>query len=105
MIFKWAFMVPAINIQFPIDKIKEDRDLGNLPAAGKPTFKLKLYNAPHYQATPRNFVLQVSAVSASWQEGAGLDMEGYSDVVASGSHGSNWVTALTPSLPAPTVAP
>jgi len=82
-----------ILIQFPIDKIKEDRDLGNLPAAGKPTFKLKLYNAPHYQATPRNFVLQVSAVSASWQEGAGLDMEGYSDVVASGSHGSNWVTA------------
>ena len=82
-----------VLIQFPIDKIKADRDLGVLPAAGKPTFKLKLYNVPHYQTTPRNFVLQVSAVSASWQEGEGLDMEDYKDILSSNIEGSNWLTS------------
>ena len=56
-------------IQFPTSQISTDRTAGTLPASGSVTWKLKLYNAPHYNPVPRSFDLQVSAVSASWQEG------------------------------------
>ena len=81
-----------ILMQFPIDKIKQDRDLGKLPTSGSVTFKLKLYNAPHFQTVPENFVLLISPVSASWQEGTGVDMEDYKDLLLS-NEGSNWLTA------------
>ena len=77
-------------IQFPTSQISTDRTAGTLPASGSVTWKLKLYNAPHYNPVPRSFDLQVSAVSASWQEGTGLDMEGYSDLTNNGI-GSNWI--------------
>lgn len=82
-----------ILVQFPVDKIIEDRNSQRLAGAGKVKFMLKLYNAPHFEPIPNNFDIQVSAVSKLWQEGEGLDMEDYSDVVTSGSLGSNWVTA------------
>lgn len=77
-------------IQFPTSQISTDRTAGTLPASGSVTWKLKLYNAPHYNPVPRSFDLQVSAVSASWQEGTGLDMEGYTDLTDNGI-GSNWI--------------
>ena len=79
-------------IQFPTSQISTDRTAGTLPASGSVTWKLKLYNAPHYNPVPRSFDLQVSAVSASWQEGTGLDMEGYTDLTDDGI-GSNWINA------------
>ena len=82
-----------VLLQFPVDKIIEDRNNNIIPASGEVTFMLKLYNAPHSKPVPKNFDLQVTAVSSSWQEGEGLDMEDYSDVVTSGSFGSNWITA------------
>ena len=69
-----------ILIQFPVDKIKTDRDNGKIPASGRVDFYLKMYNARHMETVPRNFNLAILPISASWQEGYGLDMEQYSDL-------------------------
>ena len=47
-----------------------------------------MYDAEHTQTTPKNYTLVVSAISQSWDEGLGLDMEEYSDEDA-----SNWISA------------
>jgi len=78
-----------ILIQFPTTQIATDRTAGILPASGSVTWKLKLHSAPHYTTTPSSYQLKVSAVSASWEEGTGLDMEQYTDLTNDGI-GSNW---------------
>ena len=83
-----------ILIKFPTAQMTTDRASGILPASGSVTWKLKLYNAPNYNSTPSSYTLQVSAVSASWQEGTGLDMESYSDLT-NDTTGSNWLNAIT----------
>lgn len=82
-----------ILIQFPIQKIIDQRDSGILPDSGSVKFVLKLYNCPHYETVPNNFEIQVSAISSSWEEGNGLDMEDYKDILSSNSRGSNWLTS------------
>ena len=79
-----------VLIQFPLSQAIADRASNVLDASGSVTWKLKLYNAPHYDTTPRLYDIQASAVSAQWQEGIGLDMEDYSDLVNS-NKGSNWI--------------
>lgn len=81
-----------ILVQFPTSAISADRTASKIAASGSVTWKLKLYNAVHSQPVPRSFDLQVSAVSASWQEGTGLDMDGYSDLTNDNT-GSNWINA------------
>jgi hypothetical protein len=49
-----------------------------------------MYNAPHGQTVPRDYKICVYAVSASWEEGYGLDMEGYTDLTDD-DIGSNWI--------------
>jgi len=66
--------------------ISYDRAQGNIPASGSVSFYLRMFDAPHSQTTPKGFNLFVSAVSQSWQEGLGLDMEEYSD-----EDEANWV--------------
>ncbi len=83
-----------VLIKFPTGQMTADRASGVLPASGSVTWKLKLYNAPHYNSAPSSYTLQVSAVSASWQEGTGLDMESYSDLT-NDTTGSNWLNATT----------
>jgi hypothetical protein len=68
------------------DSIKADRDAGILPISGSVNFFLRLYNAPHSQTLPKSYTMDVSAISGSWNEGTGIDMEGYKDVGA-----SNWI--------------
>ena len=77
-----------ILVQFPIDTIISDRDTGNIPGVGSVNFFVKLSNAPHPNSLPRNFTLSAQAVSRSWTEGIGLDMEDYLDVGA-----VNWASA------------
>lgn len=74
--------------QFDTTEIATDRTDGNIPASGSVSFFLRMYDAPHSQTTPKDFTLTISAVSQSWQEGLGLDMENYSDEDA-----SNWISA------------
>ena len=81
-----------ILIEFDTTKLSSDRAAGLIPASGSVSWCLKMYNAPHSQTTPSNFSLLVSAISASWQEGYGIDMDSYSDLTNDQS-GSNWIQA------------
>jgi len=77
-----------VLIEFDTNVINSDRNNTIIPASGNVNFFLQLYNAEHSQTTPKDYNLVVSAVSQSWNEGLGLDMEEYSDLDA-----SNWLSA------------
>lgn len=81
-------------IEFDITEISADRTASRVPDAGNVSFFLKLYNAPHSQTTPSDFDLTISAVSQSWEEGYGLDMDFYEDLTRDGI-GSNWINAAS----------
>ena len=89
-----------ILIKFPVTganggsgaSIKTDRDNSVIPASGSVSFYLRLFNARHPFTLPRDYNLTIAAVSRSWDEGTGLDMEAYSD---SGS--ANWSSAVSTS--------
>lgn len=82
-----------ILAQFPVSTINSDRTSGDIPSSGSVSYYLKFKNAEHALSTPRNFELVIQAVSQSWTEGNGLDMEGYTDLGA-----VNWVSASSGSL-------
>ena len=81
-----------VLVQFPISDISADRTAGTIPSSGSVSFYLRMFNAKHPFTLPRNYNMIVSAVSRSWNEGTGLDMEDYSDIGA-----SNWVQAASSS--------
>ena len=68
-----------ILVKFPIAAISADRTNNVLPTSGNVNFYLRVFNAPHPLTLPRNFNLTIAAVSRSWDEGTGMDMEAYSD--------------------------
>tara|TARA_R110002073_G_scaffold20580_4_gene73510 strand:+ start:631 stop:2151 length:1521 start_codon:yes stop_codon:yes gene_type:complete len=77
-----------ILIQFSTSEISTDRTAGTIPASGSVSFFLTLYDAEHTQTTPDDFTMVVSAISQSWDEGLGLDMENYTDLDS-----SNWLSS------------
>ena len=77
-------------IKFPMADIISDRNAGILPASGSVTFRLKLFNAKHSFSLPYKYTLEVLPVSASWEEGDGLDLEAYTDKT-NDDLGSNWI--------------
>jgi hypothetical protein len=81
-------------IQFPVDTISSDRDAGTIPSSGSVDFFLRVYNARHSEQLPENFTVNVLAISQSWQEGSGLDMETYEDKTKDKIEGSNWMNRL-----------
>ena len=81
-----------VLIEFPIDEISTARAAGNIPASGSVSWYLKMFNAPHSQTVPSNFSIQVKGISATWEEGYGLDMDYYEDKTKDGI-GSNWINA------------
>lgn len=80
-----------VLIQFPTTAISSDRTAGTIPASGSVKFFLRMFNARHSEQLPRDFTVNVLAVSQSWQEGYGLDMDGYSDETDDRIEGSNWM--------------
>ena len=78
-------------IEFPIDNISSDRASGDIPDPGSVNFYLRVFNARHSEQLPVNFTVNVFAISSSWQEGFGLDMETYSDKTKDNIEGSNWM--------------
>ena len=78
-------------IEFPVSSIISDRSAGTIPASGSVRFFLRVFNARHSEQLPENFTVNVQAVSRSWQEGIGLDMETYKDKTKDSIDGSNWV--------------
>lgn len=81
-----------ILVKFPINDIVTDRTNALIPASGSVSWYLKLYNAKHGQTLPKDYTMTISAVSSSWDEGYGLDMEEYSDIGY-----ANWNTASSSS--------
>ena len=66
-------------------------DRSGIPDSGV-SWYLKMFNAPHSQTVPRNFTMAVQAVSQSWEEGYGIDMDFYEDLT-NDKEGSNWIQA------------
>jgi hypothetical protein len=79
-------------IQFPITDVSSDRTAGTIPASGSVSFYLRMFNAEHSKTVPEDYTLTVLAVSQSWQEGVGLDLERYKDETK-GNTGANWMSA------------
>jgi len=79
-------------LKFPISQLSADRSNNVLPASGKVSYYLRMFNAPTSKTTPRDYSLVVAALSQSWQEGVGLDLEGYKDLTK-GNTGANWMSA------------
>jgi hypothetical protein len=77
-----------ILTKFPISEIISDRAAGSIPASGSVNFFIRLTNAKHTETTPEDFTLNVLAVSRSWDEGYGLDMESYKDLGT-----ANWLSS------------
>ncbi len=63
-----------ILLKFPVNDIQTDIDNGIIPSTGV-TYHLKMFNARHPWTLPKNYDLEILAVSSSWEEGNGLDME------------------------------
>jgi hypothetical protein len=77
-------------VQFPTTNMATDRTAGTIPASGSVSWYLNLYNSRHTKTLPDNFTLEVQALSSSWQEGYGVDMEEYVDQTYD-VEGANWV--------------
>ena len=63
-----------------------------------------MFNAKHGQTLPKNYTMEIKAITGSvatqeWEEGYGLDMEGYTDSTVGGT-GSSWVNASSTSATA-----
>ena len=87
-----------VLIKFPIDQIANDRTNSRIPASGSVNFYLNLYDAQTSKTVPNNMRLVVNPLFNDWQEGTGLDLEGYSDNTR-GHEGSNWmIRANTPGV-------
>jgi hypothetical protein len=76
-------------IKFPISDIQTDRSASTIPLSGNVSFYLKMFNAPHTQTVPKQMYLMAHALTRSWEEGTGLDMEQYTDLTY-GKAGSTW---------------
>jgi len=76
-------------IEFDLSEIQTDIASGIIPSNAK--YFLRLFNAEHGQTLPRDYNLEAHSISGSWQEGLGLDMEGYTDL--SYGYGSNWTVS------------
>jgi len=68
-----------VLIQFNVEEIIDARAAGDIPAAGSVRFQLRMFNAPHQHTVPEDFKMVVAAVSQSWDEGVGLDMDEYKE--------------------------
>ena len=71
-----------VLINFPVTEIISERAAGEIPASGSVSWFLRVHNVAHPSTLPRNYNMTILAVSSSWDEGTGMDMEEYSDVGA-----------------------
>ena len=77
-----------VIVEFPVDKIQEQRSSELIPASGGVKFFLNLKNVIHSETLADQSKITVSPLLQPWSEGVGLDMETYTDKGA-----SNWISA------------
>lgn len=82
-----------VLVEFSVSDIVSLRTSGDIPASGSASFYLRLFNAKHGQTLPYNYTMTIQAVSRSWSEGIGLDMEDYTD-----KDYTNWIYASSGTL-------
>ena len=68
-----------ILVQFPIDQLVADRSDSKIPQSGSVNFFFRLFNVEHPFSLPKNYTLDIYPLAQQWDEGYGLDMEGYQD--------------------------
>jgi len=83
-----------VLLQFPTGDISADRTAGTIPKSGSVNFFLRMYNAEHDFTLPKDYNLVISAVTRSWEEGYGLDMDEYTDLTYD-DVGANWINAAS----------
>jgi len=81
-----------VLINFPVSDIITERAAGEIPASGSVSWFLRVHNVAHPNTLPRNYNMTIQAISSSWDEGTGMDMEEYSDVGY-----ANWTSAASSS--------
>jgi hypothetical protein len=88
-----------ILLKFPVltsddgrNSIQAQRASGSIPVSGSVTFYFKLYNVAHHETLATNPKFNIFAVSSSWQEGRGMDLDTYEDKTFDGE-GANWINA------------
>jgi hypothetical protein len=82
--------ISRILLKFPTTTISSDRTAGTIPASGSVNFFLKLANAEHHRTVPTEYTASILAVSQSWVEGYGLDLDNYRD-----NGEANWINRDT----------
>lgn len=84
--------VSRILINFDINTLLADTDI----PTGTSKFYLRMFNVAHVETLPTASTLVVCPVTASWDEGYGLDIENYQDLGSvnwiSSSEGNRWST-------------
>ena len=88
-----------ILVKFPVttaddstNSIQAKRAAGSIPASGSVSFYLRMYNVAHHETLPINAKYNIFAVSSSWEEGRGIDLDTYTDKTLD-QVGSNWINA------------
>lgn len=84
-----------ILVRFPVTNMMQDRSDGRLAPSGSVDFFLRLYNVAHNQTTPDSVTYEIKAVSGSWDEGFGKDLDNYTSPgygTLSGGYGATWLT-------------
>jgi hypothetical protein len=76
-----------ILLKFPVTEISQSRAEGKLPPSGSVAFYLKLSNVEHPYSLPEKYYISVFPLGQDWDEGYGVDLDSYSDIGSTGSHG------------------
>jgi len=84
-----------ILVEFPTDDILTSIQDGIIPSgSGNQEYWLRMFNVEHPETLPKDFTLVVYPITASWEEGDGLDLDNYTDLGAvnwvSSSNGTAW---------------
>ena len=79
-------------IKFPLTTLISDRSAGIIPNSGSVNFYLRMFNAQTSRTVPIEYKLIAHKLTQDWQEGTGLDLNDYKDLVKGGL-GSDWVQA------------
>lgn len=83
---------PVTTSDDSVNSIQAKRAAGSIPASGSVSFYFRLHNVAHHETLPVNAKYNIFAVSSSWEEGRGMDLDTYADKTFDGV-GSNWINA------------
>ena len=93
-----------ILIKFPVTtdddsetSIQAKRNSGLIPPSGNVSFYLRVFNVAHHESLPVAAKLNILAVSSSWEEGYGVDLDTYTDKTYD-RIGANWINRASGSV-------